>query len=197
MHAGILQRKWKGRDEVQEVEKIDGDKDEGDGGIESPPSGSEVFACHKVKEAEEEIQKREADGSAQQEDEPADGVQHDRQNENCEAEQREKEETELKGKAREMLLEFFISHKGRAENQEKRPAHPEAAAVEIEDQESAEQPAEKELQRADEPDVGPRRVSGIRGAIFRAVEQENAGAYDDEVHDHPEIFQKRVDAFER
>jgi hypothetical protein len=45
--------------------------------------------------------------------------------------------------------------------------------------------------------VGPRRVPGIRGAIFRAVEQENAGGNDGEVHDHPEIFPESVDAFER
>jgi hypothetical protein len=61
-----------------------------------------------------------------------------------------------------LLLELFVGQEGRGEDQEKRPAHPEAAAAEVEDQEGAEQAAEKELKRVDEPELGLGSVLAIR-----------------------------------
>ena len=53
----------------------------------SSSSDSEVFVGDGPQKAEEKIQQREADRSAEQKDEWPDCVQHDRQNENREAEQ--------------------------------------------------------------------------------------------------------------
>src|ERR1019366_10219535 len=115
------------------------------GGDERSSAGSEVFTGDGSQEAEEEIQQRETDGSAEQEDDWADCVQYDRQDEDREAKQRKEEETELEVKARVLLLEVFVGQESRAEDEEERPAHSEAAAAEVEDQKCAEQSAEKEL----------------------------------------------------
>ena len=96
-----------------------------------------------------------------------------------------------------MQLQIFIGQEGRAEDQEERPAHPEAAAAEVEHKEGAEQSAEKELKRVDEPEVSLGWVSGISAVIFRAVDEEDADGYDGKVRDDPDIFPKRIDAFER
>ena len=96
-----------------------------------------------------------------------------------------------------MLLEFFIGHKGRAEDQEERPADPQAAAAEIEHQEGAEEPAEKELQNIDEPKLRPCRVFGICAGINPAIQKEYANGGDGKVGDDPEILPERIDALER
>ena len=96
-----------------------------------------------------------------------------------------------------MRLQFFIGHEGRAEDQQERPAHSEAAAAEVEHKEGAEQSAEKELKRVDEPEVSLGWVFGISAVIFRAVDEKDADGYDGEVRGDPEIFPKCIDAFER
>jgi hypothetical protein len=197
MHAGVLERKREGRDEVQEVEDIHGEKYDKDCRSEHSSTRSLVFASGRSQEEKEEIQQREADSSAEKEDERADSVQHDRQNENRETKEREEEETNLEVEARVLLLEFFIGQEGRAEDQEKRPAHPQAAAPEVKDQERAEQSTEKKLKNVDEPEMGFGWVLRIGGTIFRAIDEQDAEGYDGEVYDNPEILPKRINAFER
>ena len=96
-----------------------------------------------------------------------------------------------------MRLQFFVGQEGRAEDQEERPAHPEAAAAEVKHKEGAEQSAEKELKRVDEPEVSLGWVFGINAVIFRAVDDKDADGYGGKVRDDPEIIPKRIDAFER
>ena len=96
-----------------------------------------------------------------------------------------------------MRLQFFVGHEGSAEDQEERPAHPEAAAAEVEDKECAEQSAESKLKRVNEPEMSLGWIHGISATIFRAVDEKNADGYDGKVGDDPEIFPKCIDAFER
>lgn len=96
-----------------------------------------------------------------------------------------------------MQLQFFVGHEGRAEDQEERPAYPEAAAAEVEHKEGAEQTAESKLKRVDEPELCLGWVFGISAVIFRAVDEKDADGYRGKVRDDPEIFPQRIDAFER
>ena len=96
-----------------------------------------------------------------------------------------------------MQLQLFIGQEGRAEDQEERPAHSEATAAEVEHKEGAEQPAEKELKRVDEPEVSLGWVYGISTLIFRAVDEKDADGYGGKVRDDPEIFPECIDTLER
>ena len=96
-----------------------------------------------------------------------------------------------------MRLQFFVGHEGRAEDQEERPAYPEATAAEVENKESAEQSAESKLKRVDEPEVRLGWVFGISALIFSSVDENDADGNDGKVRDDPEVFPKRIDTFER
>jgi hypothetical protein len=96
-----------------------------------------------------------------------------------------------------MLLQSFVGHKSRAEDQEEWPAHPEAATAEIKDQKGAEQSAEKKLKRVDEPERSFGWVLGIGVAIIRTVDENDAYRHDGEVRNDPEIFPERIDALKR
>jgi len=96
-----------------------------------------------------------------------------------------------------MRLQFFVGQEGRAEDQEERPAHSETAAAEVEHKEGAEQSAEEELKRVDEPEVSLGWVFGISAVIFLAIDEKDADCYDGQVRDDPEIFPKGIDAFKR
>lgn len=96
-----------------------------------------------------------------------------------------------------MRLQFFVRHEGRAEDQEERPAHPEAAAAEVEHKEGAEQSAESKLKRVDQPEMSLGWIFRISDVIFRAIDEKYADGYDGKVRDDPEIFPKGIDAFER
>jgi hypothetical protein len=209
MHAGVLQRQGNRRNEIQEVKGIDGDENGGDASTNCPASDNVVLAGDGLQQAQKKIQQCQAQRSAEQKDEPPNGMQHDGQDINHEAEQRQEKETELEGKARVVRLQPFIGRKGRAEDQEERPTGPQAAAAKIEYKKCAEQPAKSELQRVDEPEVRPGRVRGIAIAAFRALEcfrtievfrtidEQDARGNHREVRDDPEIFPERIDALER
>jgi hypothetical protein len=96
-----------------------------------------------------------------------------------------------------MQLQFFICHEGRAEDQEERPAHPEATAAKIEYKERAEQSTESKLKRIDEPEMNLGWVLGISTVIFRAVDEKDANGNGGEVRDDPEVFPKRINPFKR
>ncbi len=224
MHACILQRQGNGRNEIQEVKEINGQENRADADANRPASDNQVLAGDGLQKAQKKIKQCQAECSAEQKDERSDCMQHDRQNVNHEAEQREEKETELKSKTRKMRFQPFIGRKGRAKHHEKWPAGPQAAAAKIENEKCAEQPAKKELQRIDEPEAHPGRVSGNRGngiasfraveifcevavfsaaqffravGVFRSIDKEDAPSNHREVRNDPEIFPKRIHALER
>src|ERR1700722_10649411 len=94
------------------------------------------------------------------------------------------------------MLELLIGDESRAENKQEWPAHPYAAATEVEHQESAKQTPEKELKRADQEDMDLVRFLWICATMFLAVNYKDADGYHDKVRQNPEHFPNRIDAFE-
>ena len=161
----------------------------------------ESFLRAPLENADESDQGKEREAAAHEEDRRADGVHEDGQDEYCEEKERQEKEADLEVDAGVVPLEAFVCDEGRDENDEERPGDRDDRAAHIEDDESAKQPAEEELEDVYQPEVKLGRIgrgrNGVDALVLFAVDEHDADGDDDEMDEHPEVLPEMVDSGER
>src|SRR4029077_3893600 len=108
MNTGVLQREWKRRNDIHEIQGVHEDEDSRTGGDNGLCVIREALFGAFSQDANKKPPQHQAQGSAEQEDQTSHGVEHHGQDENHEAKQRKKKQAELKLQARVPAFELFI-----------------------------------------------------------------------------------------
>src|SRR6202790_4482215 len=110
VHAGVLERERKRRNDIHEIKDINHDKDGRARGDYSLRVRREALLCARSQEADEKPPQHQAQGSAEQKDQASHGAEHHGQDENHETKQRKKKEDELKLTPPILDFEIFVRY---------------------------------------------------------------------------------------